>query len=98
MVMHQVNRGLGEAERDGFEYVAEYADDQDIRKVSSGIYGQILRRKIRDTFYGMKPRDFSRLSRKYGINYIVMNKKYQKKKYRNLKIAYENKHYIVYQL
>jgi hypothetical protein len=71
---------------------------EDIRKVKSGIYGQILGKKIRGAFYGMKPRDFSRLSRKYGIDYLVMNKKYHKKKYRNLKIAYENKHYIVYRL
>jgi dolichol-phosphate mannosyltransferase len=30
MLMHKMNRGLGETERDGFEYVAEHADDQDI--------------------------------------------------------------------
>jgi len=30
IVAHKINRGLGETERDGFEYVAEHADDDDI--------------------------------------------------------------------
>ncbi len=30
IVTHKINRGLGETERDGFEYVAEHADDDDI--------------------------------------------------------------------
>lgn len=30
IVIHKINRGLGETERDGFEYVAEHADDDDI--------------------------------------------------------------------
>lgn len=30
IIVHKINRGLGETERDGFEYVAEHADDDDI--------------------------------------------------------------------
>jgi dolichol-phosphate mannosyltransferase len=30
IIVHKFNRGLGETERDGFEYVAEHADDDDI--------------------------------------------------------------------
>ena len=30
IVAHKMNRGLGETERDGFEYVAEHADENDI--------------------------------------------------------------------
>ena len=30
IVAHKINRGLGETERDGFEYVAEHADEDDI--------------------------------------------------------------------
>lgn len=30
IVTHKINRGLGETERDGFEYVAEYANNEDI--------------------------------------------------------------------
>ena len=30
IVTHKINRGLGETERDGFEYIAERAEDQDI--------------------------------------------------------------------
>lgn len=30
IVQHNINRGLGETERDGFEYIAEHADDDDV--------------------------------------------------------------------
>jgi dolichol-phosphate mannosyltransferase len=30
IVKHRLNRGLGETERDGFEHVAQYAEDDDI--------------------------------------------------------------------
>lgn len=30
IVSHKINRGLGETERDGFEYIAEHADENDI--------------------------------------------------------------------
>lgn len=30
IVTHKINRGLGETERDGFEYIAAHADDEDI--------------------------------------------------------------------
>ena len=30
IVVHKINRGLGETERDGFEYIAEHADENDI--------------------------------------------------------------------
>jgi len=30
IIMHKINRGLGETERDGFEYAAEHSDDDDI--------------------------------------------------------------------
>lgn len=30
IVVHKINRGLGETERDGFEYIAEHSDEHDI--------------------------------------------------------------------
>lgn len=30
IIQHKINRGLGETERDGFEYIAEFAEDEDI--------------------------------------------------------------------
>lgn len=30
VVVHKINRGLGESERDGFEYIAEHAEDEDV--------------------------------------------------------------------
>jgi dolichol-phosphate mannosyltransferase len=30
VITHKINRGLGETERDGFEYIAEYSDSDDI--------------------------------------------------------------------
>ncbi|MBW2037754.1 MAG: hypothetical protein JRI41_09810 [Deltaproteobacteria bacterium] len=77
--------------------IAAITEDE-LKKARSFIYGQDLGRRIRKVFYAMKSTDFVSLSRKYGINYIVMNKKYHKKKFSDLEIAYENEHYIVYEM
>jgi hypothetical protein len=70
--------------------------DEDLRKLKSGIYGQKLARDIRSVFYSMKTEKLKELSGEYGIDYIVMNKKYHKNKFNNCKVPYENNHFIVY--
>jgi len=72
--------------------------DEDLRNLKSGIYGQKLARELRKVFYGMKATELEALSRKYQIDYVVMNKRYHKNKFNDVKTAYENKHYIVYKL
>jgi hypothetical protein len=73
--------------------------EQDIKNnVQTLIYGQQLGEVIREAFYGMNMGDFRRLSAKYNIDYVVLNKKYHKKSFPNAKIAFENRYYIVYKI
>ncbi|RKX58162.1 MAG: hypothetical protein DRP29_07140 [Thermodesulfobacteriota bacterium] len=72
--------------------------ERDIQNEPSGIYYNKLQKQIRKIFYSMTPSQFKYLAQKYGINYLVMNKKYHKQRFNDLIISYENKYYLVYKL
>jgi hypothetical protein len=81
-----------------FDIDIDMITEDDLKNRKLFIYGKDLSKKVREVFYRMKSADFMSLSRKYGLDYIVMNKKYHEGKFDDLKIAYENKHYIVYEM
>lgn len=60
VVFHKINRGLGETERDGFEYVAEHAHDDDV----------LIRLDCDDTH---EPEYILSLIEKLGEGYDVVN-------------------------
>jgi len=49
IVPHKINRGLGETERDGFEYVAERSDKEDIIVLAIERKDQVIRKPAADT-------------------------------------------------
>lgn len=53
-------------------------------------------KNFRKTFYTMNTEQLSELSRRYKIDYVIMNKKYHKNKFDAFNMAYENEYYIVY--
>jgi len=73
-------------------------NDRDFKNLKSEIYGQKLARRIRKIFYSMKPQRLKSISKKHNIDYIIMNKKYHKKKFKEFPIVFENKHYLVYKI
>lgn len=89
-------QGVGRMKEFGIDI--ERITDKDLKDSTTFIYGQRLNRKLRRVFYCMKSVELEAFTRKYEIDYVVMNKKYHKSKFNNVKTAYENKHYIVYKL
>jgi hypothetical protein len=87
---------------DGVERMREFGIDiekiteEDLRHWKSSIYGRKLQKDIRSTFYHMEEERIKGLARKYKIDYIVMNKKYQKAELSAFNLAYENEDFIVY--
>lgn len=72
--------------------------EEDLRNSETFIYGQKLTNDFRITLYNMKAGRLRTLSNKYQINYIVVDKRYQKYRFDAFKVAYENEHYIVYRV
>jgi len=79
--------------REGIKRMREFGFDitEDDLKILKKSY-----KNFRKTFYTMNTEQLNKLSRKYKIDYVVMNKKYQKNKFPAFTVAYENKNYIVY--
>jgi hypothetical protein len=82
---------------EGLERLKEFGIDMSEENLAA-LYKAKSRAEVRRRFYDMTMKDFENLSRRYGIDYVVMNKKYQKEKIDGLEIAYENGVYIVYEL
>jgi len=73
----------------------------DIRNSEYSPYSVKIRRTIRKTFYAMSPTRLQEICNKYGIDYVVMQKRIlqarQKSKLLDkFKIAYENDYYVVF--
>ena len=67
----------------------------DFNKMNTFNYGQKLSIDLRKIFYNMNYIKLMELSKKYGINYIIRQKKYLTNPSR-LKVAYENDNFILY--
>ena len=74
----------------------ESIGEEDIINSATFIYGSKLANDIRAMFYAMTAEQLRRISDKYGVDYIVMNKKYHKDKFNELKVDYENENYVIY--
>ena len=72
--------------------------DKELNNSKTFIYGQKLAEDIRVTFYNMKAEQLRAISNKYKIDFIILNKKYHKHKFKVFKVAYENKYYVVYRV
>ena len=56
-----------------------------------------LRKDIREKYYLFEEPWFKYMSKKYGINYLVMNKEFIKH-HLSFKVIYENKHFLLYEI
>jgi len=71
--------------------------DEDLKTCTTFTYGQKLVRDIRKKYYSMSSSELLALADKYGIDYIIMNKKYlEPSSVLDMDIAYENDGFIVY--
>lgn len=66
-------------------------------RVKSGIFGQVLSKKVAEYFYKMRIDKVKELSSKYKIDYIVFAKKRGVPQLQ-LQVAYENKAYLIYSM
>ncbi len=77
---------------------------REIEAYSSFPYEIQFRENIRNKFYTMLPTKFRKLASRYGIDYVIMNKKYlTEEKYlsllmNKLELAYKNDYFIVWKL
>jgi len=90
--------------REGLERMQEFGIDvekiseQDLKNSKTLIYGQKLAKDIRTAYYSMNVEQLKKISNKYKIDYVIMNKRYHKNKFEALKVDYENEHYVLYKL
>jgi hypothetical protein len=70
--------------------------NQDVADLNYGIGGNIIQKTINQNFHTMSEGDFTILAEKNGINYVVMKKTKQRKKFPSLLLAYSNDHFNIY--
>jgi hypothetical protein len=69
---------------------------KDIKNSVKFSYGSKLVREIQKNYYALSAQQLKNITIRNEINYAIMKKKYQIKKYDLLEIAFENDHYVVY--
>jgi hypothetical protein len=100
-IAYHVDKGIYE---EGMNRMREFGididkiSDEDLKNSKYRVYLQQLSKKLRKDFYDMTPADLMYLARKYKIDFVVMNRKYHRTIFHNLRIAYENDNFIVYRL
>lgn len=81
----------------GVDLAAVDQGDIESRPLGYSTLGQLLSRKLKTAYYRLPEETYIALSKRYHIDYMVMQKKLQELEFANLPVAYDNRFFIVYQ-